>query len=163
MGYFTWTLANRTPTKLRSGEYAAKCKLGYFGYGAIVCPDNTLIKEDHYGGYGEFGGRDVYDLVVDWNKDHLMDIPKLPGFKPWGDTDAFHAIMDAFQKDDQDALHAAIEAAAVNDPLMRTEWKRTIGIYIACYNNALLPYPIKIVDCVRPKPYSELHPSNSTQ
>lgn len=163
MGYYTWTLANRTPIELKCGGYAARCKLGYYRYGAIVCPDNTLIKEDCYEGYGKFNGQDVYDLVVDWNKDHLTEIPNLPGFKPWGDTNAFHAIMEAFQKDDQNALQAAIEAASVNEPLMRTEWKRTIGIYIACENNHLIPFPIKIVDCVRPKPYNELQPSVSTR
>lgn len=88
MGYFTWTAANRTPRKLRNGDYAANCKLGYFGYAAIVCPDDTLITEERYEG---------------------------------------------------------------------------IGIYIACENNALIPFPIKIVDCKRPKPYAELRPSISTQ
>ncbi len=163
MGYFTWTLANKTPTKLKSGDYAAQCKLGYYGYGAIVCPDDSVIKEDYYEGYGIFGGRDVYDLVVDWNKDYLTEIPKLPGFKEWGDTGNYLAIMEAYQKDNQEALRTAIEAAAVNDPLMKTEWKRIIGIYIACQNNHLLPFPIKIVDCVRPKPYKELCPSISVQ
>lgn len=163
MGFFTWTLANKKETRLQCGDYAARCKLRYYGYGAVVCPDNTLIKEYSYDGYGMFNGRDVYDLVVDWNKDHLLDIPNLPGFKPWGDEQNFHAIMKAFQEDDWEALEKAIESAAVSDPSMRTEWKRTIGIYIACMNNALLPYPIKIVDCVRPKPYAQLRPSISTQ
>lgn len=163
MGYFTWTLANRTLIKRKDGEYAARCKLGYFGYAAIVCPDGTLIKEDYYEGYGMFGGKDVYDLVVDWNKDHLTEISNLPGFKKWGDSAAYEAIMKAYQEDDNEALEKAIDAAAVNDPMMKEEWKRTIGIYIACENNHLLPYPIKIVDCVRPKPYAELRPSISTQ
>ena len=73
------------------------------------------------------------------------------------------AVLKAIQENDQDALEKAIEAVAVHDPLMRTEWKRIVGIYIACENNALIPYPIKIVDCVRPKPYNQLRPSISTQ
>lgn len=163
MGYFTWTLANRTPTKTKTGEYTAASKLRYGGYGAIVCPDNTIIAESCYEGYGEFGGKDVYELVVDWNKDHLVEIPKLPGFLPWGDTESFHAIMEAFQKEDKEALQAAIDVAAAEDPFMKTKWKRVIGIYIACKNNHLIPFPIRIVDCVRPKPYAELRPSISTQ
>ena len=163
MGFFTWTLANKTLQKTRCGDYAARCKLHYGGYGAVVCPDNTLIQEFSYDGYGMFNGRDIYDLVVDWNKDHLTDIPKLPGFKPWGDEEKMFAVMKAFQEDDQEALEKAIEVAAVEDPLMRMEWKRIVGIYIACENNALLPYPIKIVNCVRPKPYDQLRPSISTQ
>ena len=164
MGYFTWTVANRRPIKTKSGEYAARCKLGYGGYGAIVCPDNTIIKESCYEGYGIFGGHDVYELVVDWNKDHLTEIPSIPGFKTWCDPDAFYAIMKAYQEDDKVALQAAIEAAQKkNNCVFREDWKRAVGIYIACQNNALLPYPIKIVNCVRPKPYSKLLPSVSTQ
>ena len=162
MGCFTWTLANRTPKKVR-GRYAAQCILRYDSYGAIVCPDDTIISEPYYEGYGMFDGKDVYDLVVDWNKDHLTDIPKLPGFKSCGDDKTTLAIMQAYQEDDQKALEKAIEAAAVKEPFMRTEWKRCVGIYIACENNELLPYPIKIVNCKRPKPYDQLPPSNSTQ
>ena len=84
MGCFTWTLANRTPKKVR-GRYAAQCILRYDSYGAIVCPDDTIISEPHYEGYGVFDGKDVYDLVVDWNKDYLTEIPKLPGLKSWHD------------------------------------------------------------------------------
>jgi len=164
MGFFTWTLANRTPEKDKTGwDYKAECKLHYGGYGAIVCPDNTLIEESCYEGYGRFNGQDIYDLVVDWNKEHLMNIPQIPGFKPWGHTEDYHAIMRAYQNDDQEALQAAIDAAAIKDPTMKSEWKRTIGIYIACENNAIIPYPIKIVNCKRPKPYDQLRPSISTQ
>lgn len=115
MGYFTWTAANRTPRKLRNSDYAANCKLGYFGYAAIVCPDDTLITEERYEGYGKFDGHDVYDLVVDWNKDHLTEIPNLPGFKKWGDSTAYEAIMKAYQEDDEEALRSAIDAAALTD------------------------------------------------
>ena len=150
MGYFTWTLANKAPEKNKTGwDYKTSCKLRY---GAIVCPDNTLIPEPCYEGYGMFGDHDVYDLVVDWNKDHLTDIPQMPGFKPWGRTEAYHAIMLAYQNDDQAALQAAIDSAANDDPSMRTG-----------ENNALIPYPIKIVNCKRPRPYDQLRPSISTQ
>lgn len=163
MGCFTWTLANRTPRKLRCGDYAASCTLGYGGYAAVICPDDTRIEEPCYEGYGDFDGHDIYDLVVDWNKDHLTEIPSLPGFKKWGDSAAYEAIMMAYQEDDEESLQKAIDAAAANDSFMKTEWKRIIGIYIACENNHLLPYPIKIVNCARPKPYAELRPSISTQ
>ena len=32
-----------------------------------MCPDGTKIKEDDYEGYGVFGGRDIYQLVAEWN------------------------------------------------------------------------------------------------
>ena len=161
MGCFTWTLANRTPKKVR-GRYAAQCILRYDSYGAIVCPDDTIISEPHYEGYGVFDGKDVYDLVVDWNKDYLTEIPKLPGLKSWHDKQEMLALMQAYQKGDQEALKKAIKVAAVEEPAMWTEWKRFVGIYIACVNNELLPYPIKIVNCKRPKPYDQLRPSIAT-
>ena len=164
MGFFTWTLANRQPTFNRDGSYSARSKLSYDKYGAIVCPDNTLIKEPCYEGYGIFAGQDVYELVVDWNRAHLMEIPSIRGFVRWHCwDDVCESVMRAYAEDDQVALKAAIDKAAKTDPFIATEWKRTIGIYIGCDNNELLPYPIKIVDCKRPKPYDQLPPSISTQ
>jgi len=33
MGFFTWTLANKTPAKNKTGwDYKASCKLRYGGY-----------------------------------------------------------------------------------------------------------------------------------
>lgn len=33
------------------------------------------IHEECYDGYGNFGGNDIYDLVVDWNRKYLKDHP----------------------------------------------------------------------------------------
>lgn len=175
MGYFTFTLANRQQKIERDGDYARSCVLGYGSYGAILCPDGTLIKEPCYEGYGVFDGKDVYELVVDWNRDHLLEIPKLPDFKEWGCyTDRHKAALKAYSEHDDAAFKKAIAdlAAFGDEPAMRgvpfseqvREWKRTTGIYIACSNNALLPYPIKIVNCrKRPRPYSFYPASDSTQ
>lgn len=168
MGFFTWTLANKPVKLLKSGDYAASCKLKYDGYGAVVCPDGTLIKEHCYEGYGIFNGKDVYDLVVDWNKQHLTDIPNLPCFqhdhRPEDDA-AYIAALTAYQKDDDIGLTKAIRIMFRNmSPSITRDWKRWLGIYIACgENNLLIPYPIKIVDCKNPRPYDALPPSRSTQ
>lgn len=74
MGFFTWTDARRNPRKLKCGDYSSADKIGYGGYAKIVCPDNTEIIEPYYEGYGMFDGKDIYDLVVDWNKTYLKDI-----------------------------------------------------------------------------------------
>lgn len=37
----------------------------------LLNPFGEPYKETDYEGYGEFGGRDVYDLVVEWNREHL--------------------------------------------------------------------------------------------
>lgn len=166
MGFFTWTLANKKPRLLKSGDYAKSCVLQYDGYGAIVCPDDTLIEEPCYEGYGIFDGKDVYELVLDWNKPHLMDILKDPRFVQ---SNAFiiskeQDIYEAYARDDKTALDAAIAKAAVEMPYLAKDWKRSLGIAIACgKNNAIIPFPIKIVDTKNPKPYAELPPSIDTQ
>ena len=166
MGFFTWTVANKTPKTTKFGFYSLSCTLRYDGYGAIVCPDNTLIKESCYEGYGKFDGKDVYDLVADWNREKIPEIVKMDGFKMWNifSEDPKHMeLLYAFASDDKDRLNKAIEAVAEDSPYMREDWKRTIGILLACDNNHLLPYPIKIVDCQHPRPYDKLRPSISTQ
>ena len=81
------------------------------------------IEETCYNGYGDFGGQDIYELVVDWNMEHL----------------------DEYRRDNTfecDWLHkcSSVEEAFQTLP------KRDIGISIACYDkdNARIAYPIKI-------------------
>lgn len=167
MGYFTWTDARREPTTTKSGDYALKDKIPYGGYAKIVCPDNTEIVEKHYEGYGEFNDQDVYDLVVDWNKDHLKEIFDRKLAKDpdcWGKE--LYEIAIAYQNDDatlQDKVDALV--ATTNHPYLKNEWKRNIGITISCNDddNASLPYPIKITSTKWHKAYDDLVPSCSCQ
>lgn len=81
------------------------------------------IKETCYDGYGDFGGYDIYDLVVDWNREYLEEYRKDDSFKcDW--LQKFESVEKAFEKLP----------------------KRDIGISIACYDedNERLHYPIKI-------------------
>ena len=84
------------------------------------------IEEDCYEGYGVFGGHDVYDLVLDWNKD---DIPRILGM-----TDEWVCNID------EENLRRFHEGREI------TCEKRRLGIDLACYDddNARLRYPIKI-------------------
>lgn len=165
MGFFTWTLANHKPVLLKNGDYAARCKLRYGGYGAVVCPNGTLIQEPAYEGYGVFDGKDVYELVLDWNRDCLKDILRRPEFtRPDADDAVIRAIIGAYASDDPVALRNAVDAATKTAKYLATDWKRCAGIHIACgRQNALLPYPIKIVDRPVRTPYKKLRPSESTQ
>lgn len=81
------------------------------------------IKETCYDGYGNFGGHDIYDLVVDWNMKYLDEYRKDKTFK-----------CDWLQR------FASVDSA------LRDMDKRDIGISIACYDedNARIKYPIKI-------------------
>jgi len=53
------------------------------------------IKETSYDGYGNFGFEDVYELVADWNKNHIS--PDIIGPAPT--LDQFGGFYD-FEKDD---------------------------------------------------------------
>jgi hypothetical protein len=163
MGFFTWTLANRKEKRTRYGEYARECKLPYNGYGAVVCPDDTIIKEYNYDGYGHFDDKDIYELVVDWNKDKLLDIMQIPEIKNSSFYDAkLKAITVAYANDDDAALHDILVTCP---DYMQKEWKREIGIAIAAgKTNVLLPCPIKIVNTTRQHAkYKTLPPSVGTQ
>ena len=81
------------------------------------------IKEWCYGGYGLFGGHDIYELVVDWNRKYLEEYRKDETFKcDW--LQKYKSVKKAFGELS----------------------KRGVGISIACYDedNAKLRYPIKI-------------------
>lgn len=81
------------------------------------------ILETCYDGYGNFGGHDIYELVVDWNEKFL---------ETYRQDSTFKCLW--LQKCD------SVEEAFKKMP------KRDIGISIACYDedNAKLKYPIKI-------------------
>lgn len=170
MGYFTWTLANRKLELDRFGEPLTKCKLRYGQFGAILCPDNTIIQEPHYDGYGRFNGKDVYELVVDWNRPHLKEIRHNPDIKQRPImNDRLFELYDAYAEQDQEKLDAIIAAIKRDNPekssyTSEREYKRTFGIYIACgENNYHIPYPIKIINTKRHLKYADLPPSISTQ
>ena len=88
------------------------------------------IEEPCYEGYGVFGGHDVYDLVVDWNRNHFDYAFSL--IKRWRCRDWLEKYRADFKR--------------VENGLEPRCEKRTLGIALACYDedNARLRYPIKI-------------------
>jgi len=98
------------------------------------------IEEECYEGYGMFGGHDIYDLVTDWNRGYAdFDGLKSTDWCEWcfGGEERARALFADFN-------------GGVDDETMRerygAEWKRTMGIVLACHDedNANLRYPIKI-------------------
>ena len=155
MGYFTWTLANKK-----------NAKLPYGGRGVVICPDNSKIEENHYEGYGEFDGQDIYELVVDWNRNHLMEIveeiKEIEGENFWGKS--LVPLIKAYQNNDMLTIEKEADKLYDKAPYLATDWKRNIGITIACKYNDIIPYPIKIVDSKSHyKKYENLPASESTQ
>lgn len=168
MGYFTWTDAGvKNPRLTKSGDYYRADMVGYDRFCKVICPDGSEIIEPSYEGYGIFCGKDIYDLVVDWNKDdleHLFERKEVLSGTPdyWGCE--LKDIAIAYQNNDS-KLPDIIDSIAKDHPLVRSEWKRMIGITIACEDNIHkeLKYPIKITCRHAHKPYNEWNISLSTQ
>ena len=97
------------------------------------------IKETCYDGYGNFGGKDAYDLVADWNREWLSKHPdhvlphdgKRVREYPW-----YEKYADLQTERDEVVKHLRPGFC---------EW-RGVGIDVACYDDDAfsLPYPIKI-------------------
>lgn len=145
MGYFTWT-------DCITGKI-----LGYDKKMYVICPDNSVITEESYFGYGVFGGHDINDLVAEWNRPYLdtsiLEVPK-----------NFSLLMERYKLGASDKEMKDLYASYGNLPA--SDWKRNIGIIIACEddNHKLLKYPIKISRInLNGKKYEELGISFSTQ
>lgn len=155
MGCFSWMFADKNNKK--------SLKIGHKGY--ILTPDNQFIRtpEGGYEGYGVFFDNnkdkkvDVYELVVDWNRSSLLKI-----------LDNVHEIITDFdamlamltEKDDdvaEEFVKNEVETGRAPKYLM-SDWKRCLGITIACYDedNQSLPFPIKIVSCKNCGNYEDL-------
>jgi hypothetical protein len=65
MGFFSWKTSDTH--KSISNKYSKKGTFTVY----VLCPDGTKLKEKNYEGYGDFGGRDIYALVAQWNRPEL--------------------------------------------------------------------------------------------
>ncbi len=169
MGIFTWTdAAVQNPKRNKSGFYRRKDILEYGKFGKIVCPDNTEIPEEHYGGYGMFGSKDAYEVVAEWNREELPEIfRKIVSENAFGSGLAEIASLFASGASDNevsDFIKASVEAGKYPEYLI-TDWKRNLGIAIACDDrrNSSLRFPLKITTKREKVQYNDLYPSKSTQ
>lgn len=143
MGQFSW-LDCKDDTQILDDVYADVYVLVPKEFGG------GHIKETFYDGYGHFGGHDIYDLVAEWNRRHLTHrMLKDCSIEDWNPRDLKYYIYGL-----RDQLHKAEMLMDYRDGMSDSkmiekhgkDFKREIGIYIACYNdqNFMLPYPIKI-------------------
>lgn len=104
------------------------------------------IYEGCYEGYGEFGGHDVYDLVLEWNKDMIPKIIRRIKNDTWRCTTSENDIANLQNYFDEKEI--TCEA-------------RWLGIIMACYDedNMALEYPIKITS--KEMDYEDVVPSKS--
>lgn len=118
----------------------------------VPCPDGKVLYTRRYDGNGRFADLDIYELVVDWNRDYLSidDIrPDICGSEERYEEER-KIMTDFLGGRSPEYMDAAYGKA----------WKRIIGICIACYDedNASLKYPIKICENL-PTDYDTLPPS----
>lgn len=167
MDYFTWTDAKKYSKKEGNGilrDYPACDKIKYGCFCAVVCPDNTVIREPHYEGYGIFGGVDIFELIVDWNKDFLIEIFERIKKKSNDKIGVEYAneyanLALCYQNDDTTGFYKELEKKGFD---IKT-WKRIVGITISTgEDNERLKYPIKITTQTKGC-YAELYPSFSCQ
>lgn len=151
MGFWTYTYAcikKRAPA----------CEsMGYDGRKPVVLalPDGTFLKEDCYDGYGIICGKDVLELVVDWNRGtpealaimdkHIaMKCTERADLLTAGKTDGFR--LQYLDNEIPWVFHAR-DYLARKCELADPSRKREVGIMLATYNweQEMLKYPIKFV------------------
>lgn len=131
--------------------------MGYDGRKPVVLalPDGTFLKEDCYDGYGIICGKDVLELVVDWNRGtpealavmdkHIaMKCTERADLLTTGKTDGFR--LQYLDNEIPWVLHAR-DYLAGKCELTNPSRKREVGIMLATYNweQEMLKYPIKFV------------------
>lgn len=133
MGSFSWLFADTNNTKnLRAN------RRGY-----VACPDGTFICEPSYETYGIFDGKDIYDLVVDWNRKFIAENPDhlLPHVHCWTKDGAL--VRTTYRLKDFPWYPVVADLSIPFEDL----------------HNASLPYPIKITSKKTGICYEELPPS----
>lgn len=104
------------------------------------------IYEWCYDGYGHFGRYDVYELIIEWNRDMIPEIIRRAKNGNWRCS---HTKNDIWE------LQRYYDGEPITSEL------RWLGILIACYDedNFALEYPIKITS--REMDYKDAKPSES--
>ena len=151
MGFWTYTYACIK-------KKAPACEsMGYDGRKPVVLalPDGTFLKEDNYNGYGIICGKDVLELVVDWNRGTPEALAVMDRHIAIKCTERADLLMAGktdglrFQYLDNEipwVLHVRDYLAGKCEPTDPSR-KREVGIMLATYNweQEMLKYPIKFV------------------
>lgn len=162
MGFFSWKTSDTN--RSIANCYSKRRTFTVF----VLCPDGTAIREDKYEGYGDFGGYDIFELVAEWNKDNLtidyLDKPKRNNWDKSEEGELWY--QSALNRYHRDCNMLDDYKSGKDDVYMLgqygEDWKRIIGINIACYDrqNEALKYPIKFVQNPNLN-YDDVKPSKS--
>ena len=158
MGMLSWVYADCGEVRIKDGEVCPNRRQRIlFGRPAFVPLPNTnvTLEERSYQCDGYFGGKDIYDLVADWNREFLSKNPDwiIPSEgKPVSEKNWYPFYAD-LSLSREEVLEQWRKFGRKG--LFPIEY-RTIGIEIACYDedNSALLYPIKITK--KPASYDEV-------
>lgn len=138
MGFFSFMFADTNNTEA--------LKIGKPAY--VVLPNGGLLHTARYDGYGNFDSHNIFELVVDWNKEFLSEKNLVkPCEEDYDEAIYFNAAMRHYEYSCSrlnDFLSGKKEDEMIE--LYDRDWKMDIGIDIAGDDeqNEALIYPIKI-------------------
>ena len=161
MGIFTFTDARY---KVETPEDEEKYSIGYDHYAKIVLPDDSIIEEEYYNGYGYFGSHDCYEVLYSLNRDMIHEyIPDESALLSQDYMQAALKLLLEGKSDDEISEYIAknypVEPGYAKN---ENEWKRNFGIEIF-FSGEKLEHPLKIVATRDPVKYDDLYESVGTQ
>lgn len=152
MKTLSWTLANRKQKTLKNGEIAASCKAKKGKKAYVICPDGNVIEEKKYAGSYKFGGEDIYELILDWNKADVKNL--LVKAHPFENKAIYYtasAIMSRHGVERADAyIDQTIKQGLIPEK-MKTSWRHDLGKILYETFKETLPFPVKITDTPSPR------------
>lgn len=150
MGCYSWIYSDTKKPMLIGGP------------GILVLPNGGILESTRYAGYGVLGGKDIYELVADWNRPYLSEHPEhiLPNAKK-AVSEYFWYTVYSDQLIPIDRVAEKLKEK--NKQLPACYELREIGINLACgdADNRSLPFPIKICRYKENADYEKLSPSVS--
>ena len=171
MGCFSWTFCDVSVRHTKDGypdpTDGQRLCIGRKGY--VLVPKafgGKTVSEPCYKGDGYFGGRDIYELCADWNREWLAKNPDwvLPSMseersgiakeKPVSAEVWYPLFADLSHSPEEVERLLKVDRSV---PEYMTEY-RWIGIWLSSYDNEWLKYPIKIARNKR-SVYEECHAS----
>lgn len=142
MGQFSWIYAD-TDKAMIDGKY----KDSYL----LIPPAfqqkyGEYIVEHCYEGYGEFDGKDVYELVAEFNRDFIPRVLELAEKGEWYSVGKGTIDEIKNNRDYKDLVNFYKNGNITGGEYEFNSLARLAGIALACYDedNMRLPCPIKI-------------------
>lgn len=150
MGFFSWVTSDTN----ESIPNTHSCRKTFPVY--VLIPTEFgggMIEEPSYEGYGDFGGRDIYDLVADWNRASIdADALIRPDRGDYARDQYGDVAYDrAMERHRRNCSMFADFAGGADDASMISKYgedfRRTIGLLISFSDTYAAPvkFSIKIV------------------